>query len=178
MPGRRMEGKTALRGSGSTGIAPRVIGQTSREGLGGTPGELAFGQGDDRQDRGGSDLRPDTPGNGGQGDGNRAPLVPGERSDDRSEAAKSRTRLHLESAGEALGDGKGPPVQEKGRHPEGESRIRRGRLPKGGRGGREESIVSATRVPSSPGPAERPDPASGDEERELEGRPDPTREGR
>ena len=33
---------------------------------------LRLEEGDDRQDRGGSDLRPDTPGNGGQGDGNRA----------------------------------------------------------------------------------------------------------
>jgi hypothetical protein len=38
--------------------------------------------------------------------------------------------------------------------------------------------VSATRVPSSPGPAEPPDPKSGDEERELEGRPDADRDGR
>ena len=38
------------------------------------------------------------------------------------------------------------PVQERSVI-RGESRIRRGRLPKGGGGGREESIVSATRVP-------------------------------
>ena len=42
-----------------------------------------------------------------------------------------------ESAGEALGDGGGPPVQEKGSDPEGESRIRRGRVPEGRGGGGE-----------------------------------------
>jgi len=38
--------------------------------------------------------------------------------------------------------------------------------------------VSATQAPSSPGPAERPGPTSSDEERELEVRPDPDRDGR
>src|SRR4029453_14398188 len=170
MPGRRMEGKTALRGSGSMGIAPRVIGQTSREELGGTPGELAFGQGHDRQDRGGSDLRPDTPGDGWQGDGHRAPLLPGVRADDRAEPGRTRTGLCQESVGETLGDGEDPPVQEEGRHPEGESRIRRGRVPEGGGVGGEEAIMSATRAQSSPGPAEKPGPGSDDAKRELERR--------
>ena len=67
-----------------------------------------------------------------------------------------------------LGDGEGPPVQEKGSHPEGESRIRRGRVPEGGGVGGEEAIMSATQAPSSPGPAERPGPGSGDGKRELE----------
>src|SRR6185436_14261820 len=66
--------------------AETTRGHTSREEQGGTPGELAFGHVHDRQDRGGSDLRPDTPGNGWQGNRHRAPLVPGDGQDDGAEA--------------------------------------------------------------------------------------------
>src|SRR4029453_14267304 len=67
---------------------------------------------------------------------------------------------------------------EEGRHPEGESRIRRGRVPEGGGVGGEEAIMSATRAPSSPGPAERPGPGSDDARRELERRLDADRDDR